>query len=374
MAKFRRRPNNSGTVVKLSGNRRKPYAAKITLDERNPVNGEKKRLVIGTFETREEALNALSLYSLTRSKKITNEEATEVAPDLYTLLQRKTQKKTPTFADIFYILFNEDFSNLSVSRQKSMKSAFGHLECLHDIPITDIDLSLMQSVFNDDQSKHGIQRDMKTVCTKIFKYAVIHKCIGRNDDYTEFIKISKYEESSKHYPFTIDEIRELKRLNTKETRLILVYIYTGLRASELLKIDRNSIHIDVKSNDDGQDMTISYMITGSKTDAGKNRIVPINDDIKDIVIEDILVDGERTVDCVYNNLTNRIMPKINTMLGSNHTMHDTRVTFASLCQLYNVDVYIRKKVLGHKLNDITFDVYTNESKNRLCSEINKIHV
>lgn len=121
-------------------------------------------------------------------------------------------------------------------------------------------------------------------------------------------------------------------------------------------------------------MIISYMVTGSKTDAGKNRIVPINDDIKDIVIEEILVDGERTVDCVYNNLTNRIMPRINNMLGSNHTMHDTRVTFASLCQLYNVDVYIRKKVLGHKLNDITFDVYTNESKNRLCSEINKIHV
>lgn len=374
MAKFRRRPNNSGTVVKLSGNRRKPYAAKITLDERNPVNGEKKRLVIGTFETREEALNALSLYSLTQSKKITNEEAREVAPDLYTLLQRKTQKKTPTFADIFYILFDEDFNSLSASRQRAMKAAFEHLERLHNIPITDIDLQTMQSVFNDHQFKHGIQKDMKTLCAKIFKYAVIHKYIGRNDDYTEFIKISKYKESDKHHPFTVDEIRELKRLNTKETRLMLVYIYTGLRASELLKIDRNSIHIDVKSNDDGRDMTISYMITGSKTDAGKNRIVPINDDIKDIVVEDILVDGKRVIDCVYSDLAYRIMPKINKILGSNHTMHDTRVTFASLCQLYNVDIYIRKKVLGHKMNDITFDVYTNESKNRLCTEINKIKV
>lgn len=374
MAKFKRRPNNSGTVVKLSGNRRKPYAAKITLDERNPVNGEKKRLVIGTFETREEALNALSLYSLTQSKKITNEEAREVAPDLYTLLQRKTQKKTPTFADIFYILFDEDFSSLSASRQRAMKAAFEHLERLHNIPITDIDLQTMQSVFDDYQFKHGIQKDMKTLCAKIFKYAVIHKYIGRNDDYTEFIKISKYKESDKHHPFTVDEIRELKRLNTKETRLMLVYIYTGLRASELLKIDRNSIHIDVKSNDDGQDMIISYMITGSKTDAGKNRIVPINDDIKDIVVEDILVDGKRVIDCVYSDLAYRIMPKINKILGSNHTMHDTRVTFASLCQLYNVDVYIRKKVLGHKMNDITFDVYTNESKNRLCTEINKIKV
>ena len=127
MAKFKRRPNNSGTVVKLSGNRRKPYAAKITLDERNPVNGEKKRLVIGTFETREEALNALSLYSLTQSKKITNEEAREVAPDLYALLSRKNQKKIPTFGEIFNIISEEDFINLSEGRQASIRSAFTHL-------------------------------------------------------------------------------------------------------------------------------------------------------------------------------------------------------------------------------------------------------
>ena len=67
-----------------------------------------------------------------------------------------------------------------------------------------------------------------------------------------------------------------------------------------------------------------------------------------------------------------VLYALNDQLGMNHKMHDTRDTFASLCQLYNIDIYIRKKVLGHKLNDITFDIYTNASKNKLWTEINKI--
>lgn len=42
-----------------------------------------------------------------------------------------------------------------------------------------------------------------------------------------------------------------------------------------------------------------------------------------------------------------------------HTMHDTRVTFTTLCQLNNVDVFCRKRILGHKMKDITFDTYTD---------------
>ena len=50
-------------------------------------------------------------------------------------------------------------------------------------------------------------------------------------------------------------------------------------------------------------------------------------------------------------------------------MHDTRKTFASLCQLNSVNIYVCKKVFGHKMNDITFDVYPNESKNVLYRKI-----
>lgn len=375
MVKYKRRPNGSGTVVKLSGRRRKPFCAKVTLDERNLQNGEKKRLVIGTFETYQEALNALSLYSLTVNNTISKKEAMEIDPEVYQKVQDKMSKKVPTFLDIYYILDKDEFSLLSPQTQNSMHGAIKHLKKLHYLKIDQITLRMIQDVFDEDGSNHSTQVHMKTICTKVFRYAVVNQCIERNDDYTSYIRIAKYEESDMHRPYTINEILALKKADTPEAHIMLIFIYTGVRINELLNIKRDNIHIDEKCDDDGTERLISYMITGSKTKAGKNRIVPIHDDIKQYVIDELLKPEKRLVDVTYANFTTRtVLIKVNKLLNTHHTMHDTRKTFATLCQMNNLNVYIRKKVLGHRMNDITFDVYTNESKNRLWTEINKIKV
>ena len=375
MVKYKRRPNGSGTVVKLSGRRRKPFCAKVTLDERNLINGEKKRLVIGTFETYQEALNALSLYSLTVNNTISKKEAMEIDPEVYQKVQDKMSKKVPTFLDIYYILDRDEFSLLSPQTQNSMHGAIKHLKKLHYLKIDQITLRMIQDVFDEDGSNHSTQVHMKTICTKVFRYAVVNQCIERNDDYTSYIRIAKYEESDMHRPYTINEILALKKADTPEAHIMLIFIYTGVRINELLNIKRDNIHIDEKCDDDGTERLISYMITGSKTKAGKNRIVPIHDDIKQYVIDELLKPEKRLVDVTYANFTTRtVLIKVNKLLNTHHTMHDTRKTFATLCQMNNLNVYIRKKVLGHRMNDITFDVYTNESKNRLWTEINKIKI
>lgn len=375
MVKFKRRPNGSGTVVKLSGRRRKPFCAKVTLDERNLTNGEKKRLVIGTFETYQEALNALSLYSLTVNNTISKKEAMEIDPEVYQKVQDKMSKKVPTFLDIYYVLDKDEFSLLSPQTQNSMHGAIKHLKKLHYLKIDQITLRMIQDVFDEDGSNHSTQVHMKTICTKVFRYAVVSQYIERNDDYTSYIRIAKYEESVMHRPYTINEILALKKADTPEAHIMLIFIYTGVRINELLNINRDNIHIDEKCDDDGTERLISYMITGSKTKAGKNRIVPIHDDIKQYVIDELLKPEKRLVDVTYANFTTRtVLIKANKLLNTHHTMHDTRKTFATLCQMNNLNVYIRKKVLGHRMNDITFDVYTNESKNRLWTEINKIKV
>ncbi len=375
MVKYKRRPNGSGTVVKLSGRRRKPFCAKVTLDERNLTNGEKKRLVIGTFETYQEALNALSLYSLTVNNTISKKEAMEIDPEVYKKVQEKMSKKVPTFLDIYYILDKDEFSLLSPQTQNSMHGAIKHLKKLHYLKIDQITLRMIQDVFDEDGSNHSTQVHMKTICTKVFRYAVVNQYIERNDDYTSYIRIAKYEESDMHRPYTINEILALKKADTPEAHIMLIFIYTGVRINELLNIKRDNIHIDEKCDDDGTERLISYMITGSKTKAGKNRIVPIHDDIKQYVIDELLKPEKRLVDVTYANFTTRtVLIKVNKLLNTHHTMHDTRKTFATLCQMNNLNVYIRKKVLGHRMNDITFDVYTNESKNRLWTEINKIKI
>lgn len=370
--RFGRRPNNTGTVVKLSGKRRTPFCARVMSDERDIITGKKKQICIGTFATREEALNALSLYSLKKSNSISNEEARNIAPNLFDRIQEKTKKHVPTFKDIYHILDEEEFSKLSKSARNGYGSWIKHFETIYNRPIDNITLADLQYIFDNDKSKNGTQMHMKVLCSKIFEYAVIHQYISRDFDYTSYIRTAEFKQSTKHYPFTMDEIKKLKTINTSEAHLILIYIYTGLRAGELLNISRSNIHIDEYCNDDGSNKLISYIVTGSKTDAGKNRVVPIHDDIKQFVVEELLKSDRRLIDCTYKSLNNNVLSTVNGYLKATHTMHDTRQTFASLCQLSNVDIYVRKKVLGHKLNDITFDIYTNASKNKLWTEVNKI--
>ena len=287
-SRFRRRPNNTGTVVKLSGKRRNPFCARVMSDERDIITGKKKQVCIGTFATREEALNALSIYSLKRSNAITNEEARNLAPDLFDRIAEKTQKRVPTFKEIYHILDEEEFSKLSKSSRKGYNSWIKHFKSIYDRPINNITLADLQFVFDNDGSKNGTQVHMKVLCCKIFEYAVIHQHISRDDDYTSYIKIADYKQSTKHFAFDIEEIKKLQSADTPEAHLLLIYIYTGLRVGELLHINRDNIHIDEKCDDDGTERLISYIVTGSKTAAGKNRIVPIHNDIKQFVIDELI--------------------------------------------------------------------------------------
>ena len=369
---YKRRPNNSGTVVKLSGKRRKPYCAKITSEDYDLVTGKKKQVPIGTFETELEALNALSLYHLTVNKQINDKEAKELSPDIFNKVKERHDSKVPTFKEIFDILDKEELSSLSKSALYGYRSWIKHFEQVYNRKITNISLQDLQFIFDNDKCGQGTKIHMKVLCTKIFKYAVIHKYINRDDDYTEYISCGKDEDSKKHYTFSYDEIQCLREENTDMAKIVLIYIYSGLRANELLNIDRNDIHIDEICNDDGIERKVSYFYTGSKTQAGKNRIVPIHDSIKDYVIELLLCENKRLIDRSYVSFNNICFLEYLTNLNMKHTIHDTRVTFTTLCQLNNVDVFSRKRVLGHKMKDITFDTYTDTVINKLFVEINKI--
>lgn len=182
---YKRRPNNSGTVVKLSGKRRKPYCAKITSEEYDLVTGKKKQVPIGTFETELEALNALSLYHLTVNKQINDKEAKELSPDIFNKVKERHDSKVPTFKEIFDILDKEEFSLLSDSSHSGYNSWIKHFKQIYDRKITTITLQDLQYVFDNDKCGKGTKVHMKVLCTKIFKYAVIHKYINRDDDYTE---------------------------------------------------------------------------------------------------------------------------------------------------------------------------------------------
>lgn len=187
--------------------------------------------------------------------------------------------------------------------------------------------------------------------------------ISRDDDYTEFINLSIEEvKEKKHYAFSLEEIKSLENDNIELSKLILIYIFSGLRVNELLNIKRENVFIDKEIDR----MKVSYLITGSKTESGKDKVVPIHNKIKPYIIELLENNKKKLVDKQYTQLFN----ELDKSKCSNHSLHDTRVTFITLCQKYKVDLFARKRIVGHKLNDITFDIDTVITD--LFQEINKI--
>ena len=57
-----------------------------------------------------------------------------------------------------------------------------------------------------------------------------------------------------------------------------------------------------------------------------------------------------------------------------HTPHDCRHTFSRLCEKFEVKENDRKRLLGHKFDDVTNGVYGHRTVEDLREEIEKIIV
>ena len=110
-----------------------------------------------------------------------------------------------------------------------------------------------------------------------------------------------------------------------------------------------------------------------KTEAGKERIVPIHPAIRDLIVGKYHIDNEYLIEASYDTYRRGLI-KIYKEFGLNpdHKPHDGRKTFVTLAKKYNVDEYAIKRIIGHSISDLTEDVYTERSNEWLYNEICKI--
>lgn len=147
--------------------------------------------------------------------------------------------------------------------------------------------------------------------------------------------------------------------------MVLILLYTGIRAEEFLILENKNIHLDDQ-----------YFITGVKTDAGKSRIIPIHNDILPIIQKYYNPKKHYFWDFngsqrIYQTLRwrfDRLMKKLNI----DHIPHDTRHTTATAMHNANLDIMYIKLILGHHINDITQRVYIHSNPKILVDEINKM--
>ena len=252
-----RNANGYGSVVKLSGNRRRPFEVRVNthMDERYyPVYD-----VLGRFSTREEGMIALAEYN--RSP--------------YSISDREI-----TFSHLYekFYQYKYEYSGKTYSRSSRdcTKSAYKYCSALYGLTYSRLRADDFRRILGQTNSKgsplsHALQEHIKNLFTQMDKYALQNDIIEKG--YSSFAAITVPEDDMPGIPFTADELQILwKNKDVPWVDNILIYIYSGWRILELILMPKENI-----------DLKEGTFKGGLKTAAGKNRIVPIHSKIRSFV-------------------------------------------------------------------------------------------
>lgn len=359
-----RNPNGYGGISYLGENRRNPYRVRITTGweyDENTGRQKQKYATLGYYSTRKAAMIALGKY---------NESP-------YDLNAGKA-----TFEQIYEKWSLEAFLDVSESTKRTYSAAFARFGKIHKMKMCDIKKVHLQQIFNENSDiSKAYQDKMRIVMRGIFKFCIENDIVTK--DYSSFIKLTaKDSEEQVHKPYTEKEIRLLweninlpipLKYSAKDIRdiypvdTILIHIYTGMRPGELLKIKQEDINLSEQ-----------YMIGGFKTDAGKDRIIPIHNDILPLIKNRMKHEGKYLIPYKSDNPPTMnqyriyMYDPIMEALGLNHLPHDGRHTFATIADRSDVNPTMVKRIMGHTIGDITQEVYTHKEAADLVNAVNKI--
>lgn len=337
--------NGMGSVYKLSGNRRKPYVAMVTVrtvyDETND-NYILKRKALGYFKTQSEARKCLADYNVNKYDA-----------DMIGM----------TFDDIWQTILPDLENHLSANRMSSVKATYGkHLKQLQDIKISDLRTQHIQRCFDECDKKSSTKDIMKSICNKVFDYAIQNDLVSKN--YTAFIKYDEDEATIDRTLFESEYLCGLFYAPFKhEIAVTIILCYTGLRVRELLNNTVDNLDLENR---------MLYIPESLAKNKSSVRYVPIHEDIVPI-FEKFLSYGNKYICARTPRMKMHYQKYYEYLKERNHTPHDTRHTFITRARECGLDALVIKRIVGHSSKDITEAVYTHLEKDELLKEISKFN-
>lgn len=375
--RMKRLPNNFGSITKLPGQRRKPWAVRMPIPVRYlyfkpegaPPGGIRAsnrgkddfwkcrdspmaRDVLADagipfVESVESSYKYLAYFEKERDALdyLTRLHAGQAVPD------REPRDSVPTFAAIYDGWRSMKLGlkkQLSDSAWRGYNAAFKDFSPLHDKRISLIKADELREILNGINGMSISKvNNAKKLLKAMYAYAVKN---GYAEKDLSGSLIYEYEppKEEKHRRFTEPEVRLLwSRQDDDIIALILLYICTGMRPNELFCINSENTHVNE-----------GYVVGGLKTANGKDRVIPIPPPAREIAaryFSGTLCPGIKNYD-QYSRAFRAAM--VNFRMS--HLPHDTRHTFSYLTR--DINENIRKRIMGHSLKkDITEDVYTQLS-------------
>ena len=328
-----RMSNGFGGVVKLSGNRRKPYGARITTGWKD---GKQQFQYIGYFENRDEALVALANFHT----------------DPY-----KIEDANITFADMYGKWRASKEEELTKDNLYGYDGAFKNSAMLHDYKFVEIRSEHLKKCMKACEKSHATKSKMKQLWNQMYQYALENDVKITN--YSQFVKVKSEAPKNKNI-FTREELDVLWNEDREITDMAIILLYTGMRIGELLAIEIENINLEKR-----------YMIGGLKTEAGIDRVIPIHESIVPLIEKYM----QNRVQYLFE--FNNEQLKYQTVLirwrkwfGKTHKMHDTRKTFISWMHEKDVPIETIRVIVGHAGQGVTEQRYLATSIDKLVKTVN----
>ena len=348
-----RRANGTGSIVKYKGNRRKPYIVRIPYHDEN---GAVKHKMLGSYATQKDAQTALEEYNMRHRIGIAPAPA-----DLGATVQQ-----------CYEIWSERHYKKVGVNRAGALKIAWEkRVSSVADRHIRELRAADWQLIL-DNIADEGVGKkpadDALTVIRGINEVAMQNDFIMK--DYSQFVHMPEtHGKTQQRGAFTPDQMTALEALvaaGHPHADIALALCYTGFRIEELLKLTPSDY-----------DPVLRGFVGGSKTFAGKDRFVPVHPKIQSIV-DGYLKKNGQTIFCKsdgkkipYNTELGHFKAVAKEIGCDGATPHWARHTFTSMCRIAKLDEMMVKKIVGHRISDMT-EHYTHFTPQQLYDELAKL--
>lgn len=333
-----RNPNGYGSITKLKGNRLRPFMIRVTSYD---ADGKGKQKVIGYADTMKNALILLAKY---------NHHPFSI------------NRERITFNDLYTKWLELKSGTLGSSNLKLMKTAFNWCTPCYGLKYYTIKAYHMQRCIDCCPLSRSTKASIHNLFSHLDKFAYEIDLIDKM--YSQLLIINAETPESSRSPFTKEEINKLwKYTDIPMVDSVLVFIYTGLRLNELLSLKSEQVNLKEK-----------YLRGGIKTNAGKNRIIPIHPKILPFIKEWLsknceflltTTKGTRYSPTHYYRAWNAVMK----MIGTDKTPHEARHTFETLLDNAGGNRKCIDMLMGHSSKDIGNRIYNHKTLEQLRETI-----
>lgn len=298
---------------------------------------------------------------------------------------------TITVAELYERWTESYFKTLkSESSARTITSAWAYCSSVYNMRASDVRARHVKGCMEDGvaiikgeerRPSPNIKSRIKSLFNLMLDYALEYEIVDKNYARTFDISDDVLDEISEakrgHIAFTEDEIEILwNNIGVKQyVDVIILQCYSGWRPQELGLLKLENV-----------DFEAGVIVGGIKSDAGRDRVVPIHPKIwhiveqkykeaKELGSEYLLncTDSKNGMKLTYDKYQKRFMKIVSELnLNGQHRAHDPRIHFTTMAKKYQMDEYAVKYIVGHAISDITERVYTQREITWLIEEMKKI--